>query len=163
MTIAPAPPPPPPSPPDAPKPKTGDDDIYADEWVARKSSDLRNEPSLFDAVLRNLKVIVTHGDGSRAVLTRDYVHTDETIDWDELADSSGPGNVYERISGGERVAIARASSHDVIFMVPLGVLAPVAASSAEIEEWLDAMQRQWHVGSTVVSVRETGGVTELRL
>jgi hypothetical protein len=103
-------------------------------------------------------VIVTDDDGSRMALTRAYVHTEKTIDWDDLVEGD-----FIKATGGERLAITRAGSKDVIFLVPIGVLAPVAASSDEIDTWLATKLTEWYVGSTAVSVREAGGVTELRL
>ena len=118
---------------------------------------------VFADVLLGSNVVMTRDDRPEVVLTSGYVHTNDEIDWDEFArDEQFAGAAYERVARGELLAVRRSTGTQKIYMVPIGLVAPVGATREDIDAWL-AEKIEWYVGRSTTSAVESEHEIQLRL
>ncbi len=115
--------------------------------------ELLDQPStVFATVLRGDMVAVARDNEHLVILTRTSTMPTDMIQWDDYVRDEGYAReVYSRVAvRGERIAATHAD--EVVYFLPISVLAPDGASQPEIEEWLDNFADDWVVGPTFVSV-----------
>jgi hypothetical protein len=137
-------------------------------WRLTEPELRQHASAVWQTVLRGDMVALSRGGVHEVILTSTSLMPTQIIDWDDyLRDEGGRLDVYRRVADNdERIEAVRGS--DVLYFVPIRVLAPVGADQPAIEEWLDEFTDDWIVGPTFVGVTivendHSRPVIELRL
>jgi hypothetical protein len=128
----------------------------------RELRDRRDE--VWGTVREGYLVAVTRDGFPGVILTRTSFMATAWVEWDDYMEGRGEGkDVYRRVADdGQRIAATHRDG--VIFVVPIGIMAPVGETPAGIVKWVDHYEDDWVVGPTFVSIDEAeAGVVGLRL
>jgi len=121
-------------------------------WRLTEPDLRRQSAAVWQNVLRGDMVALSRDGIHQVMLTRMSLMPSDVIDWDDyVRDVADKMGVYARVADrDERIEAVHGS--DVIYFVPIRVLAPVGATQAEIERWLDEFADDWIVGPTFVAI-----------
>jgi hypothetical protein len=117
-------------------------------WSVTAEQLKAQEHQVWDTVSTGSLVAVKREGVHRVLLLRTYVPTADWVDWRTFVGSSFDA-VYDRVARGDRLRTTR-DDGVTIYVVPIGVFAPVGLSQDGIEKWLVAAEDEFLIGPILV-------------